>query len=197
MNIKVLLNIPNTIGYIRIILLYISIFYTNIPFIIIYSISMILDACDGYAARKFNQSTFLGSCLDMITDRISTVILFIKIVSVDKSKSNLLTFLILTDLLSHFLYFSNSLGANTHHKSTKNMFLKIYYRRKFLLTLCLLTEIYYVSLYAASFISFFMHVVWGLKYFAFLKTFFHGVHLYVALKELSNYDDLKNEQKNK
>jgi hypothetical protein len=42
---------------------------------LLYSISCLLDAADGWAARKYNQSSSFGAVLDMVTDRCCTVCL--------------------------------------------------------------------------------------------------------------------------
>lgn len=190
MNSKVLFNIPNTIGYIRIILLYSSIFNSSIVFIMLYSSSMLLDALDGYMARKFNQSTFLGACLDMFTDRVSTVVIFMKIISHDPNYLEMLLFLILTDLLPHLLYFSNAISTARHHKNVNNFFLRLYYKRKILFFLCIMTDIYFLSLYASIFMPIIKNLLYYLRFFAFIKAFFHFVHFWVALTELSLYENI-------
>lgn len=63
---------PNIIGYSRIILAIVSLYYMNLhprTCCLLYSISCLLDALDGYAARHFEQSTRFGAVLDMVTDR--------------------------------------------------------------------------------------------------------------------------------
>ena len=40
----------------------------------LYLFSGFLDAFDGWAARKFNQSTMFGAVLDMVTDRYVVVV---------------------------------------------------------------------------------------------------------------------------
>jgi phosphatidylglycerophosphate synthase len=40
---------------------------------IFYSISCLLDAADGWAARAYDQTSTFGSVLDMVTDRSCTV----------------------------------------------------------------------------------------------------------------------------
>lgn len=75
-------NVPNTIGVIRtlvipiaIIMLYYNFYaYVGISLIIL---SYLLDAVDGYLARKLNQTTTIGSLVDVLADRITEYILWI------------------------------------------------------------------------------------------------------------------------
>lgn len=74
----VFLFIPNLIGYGRVVLLLVATVtaFTNpIATIICYGLSQALDAFDGMAARKFNQSSDFGAVLDMVTDRVSDAII--------------------------------------------------------------------------------------------------------------------------
>jgi len=69
--------IPNIICYIRIVLLFLALFSDY--FVIFYITSAALDLADGYSARTFNQSTVFGARLDMIIDRISNIVIIMKI----------------------------------------------------------------------------------------------------------------------
>lgn len=75
---NIFLFVPNLIGYARIILALVS-FYTMqdrpITTLVLYFLSTFLDAFDGYAARRFNQSTRFGAMLDQLTDRCGTMCL--------------------------------------------------------------------------------------------------------------------------
>lgn len=82
--------IPHIIGYLRVLLLFVSLYYLpNHPYyaMSLYSASCLLDALDGVSARYFNQglqfnfkffdiskniATKFGAVLDMVTDRSST-----------------------------------------------------------------------------------------------------------------------------
>jgi len=61
MNVFVLLNIPNLVGYIKLLLLVIGIFQDTKLFLTLYAISSSLDFLDGYLARMFNQESVLGA----------------------------------------------------------------------------------------------------------------------------------------
>ncbi|KAJ0342425.1 hypothetical protein COL922a_001116 [Colletotrichum nupharicola] len=59
---------PNIIGYSRIVLAIASLYYMPLhprTCSLLYSVSCLLDALDGYAARAFEQSTRFGAVLDM------------------------------------------------------------------------------------------------------------------------------------
>lgn len=71
---------PNIIGYWRIVLAIASLYYMNLhprTCSLLYSVSCLLDALDGYAARYLDQSTRFGAVLDMVTDRCTTACLLV------------------------------------------------------------------------------------------------------------------------
>ena len=75
---QVMLYVPNLIGYFRFLLTFMCVKYAFdaaegnwIMFTVCYSCSQLLDAIDGFAARKLNQCSKFGACLDMISDRTS------------------------------------------------------------------------------------------------------------------------------
>ncbi|TBU06708.1 CDP-alcohol phosphatidyltransferase [Hamiltosporidium magnivora] len=185
MKYSALFFIPNLICYLRFILLIVAIFFEKSTFILFYSISAILDALDGYSARKLNQCTLLGSILDMAIDRISTVIILIKIGNNIPTLTPYLSVCISIDLLSHFLHFSSSLLQSIHHKSCKSKILEIYYRRRILFLICFFVEMFYICCYCTSFISrmHFFCIFFGI--FWILKTFLHFIQMINALKELA------------
>jgi hypothetical protein len=68
----VFLFVPNLIGYSRVILAAISLFFMPIHpkfCTVLYTISCLLDAVDGQAARALGQASKFGAVLDMVTDR--------------------------------------------------------------------------------------------------------------------------------
>jgi CDP-diacylglycerol--inositol 3-phosphatidyltransferase len=73
---------PNIIGYWRIVLAIGALWYMPLhprTCSALYSVSCLLDALDGYAARYLNQSTKFGAVLDMVTDRCTTACLLVSI----------------------------------------------------------------------------------------------------------------------
>lgn len=73
MDYDVLLYYPNIIGYIRLILVFISLLlFNNVQwFLGFYIVSVVLDAVDGIVARKFNQTSVFGAWFDVVIDLIS------------------------------------------------------------------------------------------------------------------------------
>ncbi|KAG8811277.1 CDP-diacylglycerol-inositol 3-phosphatidyltransferase [Serendipita sp. 399] len=72
---NVYLFVPNLIGYARIVLAALALYY--MPFhprycTLLYGASTLLDAADGYAARALKQASQFGAVLDMIVDRTLT-----------------------------------------------------------------------------------------------------------------------------
>lgn len=71
---------PNIIGYWRIVLAIGALWYMPLhprTCSLLYSVSCLLDALDGYAARYLDQSTKFGAVLDMVTDRCTTSCLLV------------------------------------------------------------------------------------------------------------------------
>lgn len=82
---NVFLYIPNLIGYGRVVLALMSLFYmSNSPIkaMTMYFASAFLDAFDGAAARHFKQSSTFGAVLDMVSDRCTTMCLWVYLGSV-------------------------------------------------------------------------------------------------------------------
>ncbi|XP_029650921.1 uncharacterized protein LOC115224254 isoform X2 [Octopus sinensis] len=59
----VIFYVPNIIGYVRLLLLFVAFLWYQNPFwfLLVYSFSAILDGIDGYMARKLNQVSEFGS----------------------------------------------------------------------------------------------------------------------------------------
>jgi hypothetical protein len=68
---------------------------------LLYSVSCLLDALDGFAARYFDQSTKFGAVLDMITDRCTTACLLVFLASAWPRWSIVFQGLIALDFASH------------------------------------------------------------------------------------------------
>ena len=87
----------------------------------LYSISCLLDALDGYAARKFNQSTKFGAVLDMVTDRCTTACLLVFLASAFPRWSILFQGLISLDFASHYMHMYATLAMGDAGQSHKNV----------------------------------------------------------------------------
>ncbi|KAI9893304.1 MAG: CDP-diacylglycerol-inositol 3-phosphatidyltransferase [Vezdaea aestivalis] len=160
---NIFLFIPNLIGYSRIILAVASLYYMPLhprTCSFLYSISALLDALDGLAARHFNQSTKFGAVLDMVTDRCTTACLLVFLSSAWPRWSLLFQGLISLDLASHYIHMFATLtmgGAAQSHKkvdSSRSKILNLYYtNNKVLFLICALDQIFFIALYLLSFSS--------------------------------------------
>ena len=146
---KVYFYWPNLIGYIRILFLYIFYLYFDSKrylSLIIYFLSFALDGVDGHVARYFNQATIFGEVLDMLTDRMGTMILCI--INLQSSFSyckSFIVFWLILDLSSHWMQTLFAYKTNCYHKNIKSYFklLSIYYTNKpFMLTLACGSEFF-------------------------------------------------------
>jgi len=127
---------------------------------LLYSVSCLLDALDGYAARYFEQSTRFGAVLDMVTDRCTTACLLVFLSSAFPRWAILFQGLISLDLASHYMHMYATLamgGADQSHKSvdkSRSRILSLYYTNKTVLFMaCALNEAFFIALYLLSFSS--------------------------------------------
>ncbi|PHH87906.1 hypothetical protein CDD83_8248 [Cordyceps sp. RAO-2017] len=154
---------PNVIGYFRIVLAIASLYYMPLhprTCSVLYSISCLLDALDGYAARIFDQSTRFGAVLDMVTDRCTTSCLLVFLSSAFPRWAILFQCLIALDFASHYMHMYATLvvgGADSSHKNidkSQSRLLNLYYSNKTVLFIfCSLNELFFIALYLLSFSS--------------------------------------------
>lgn len=206
--------IPNIIGFGRVITLILSYFTMKHHPIItmgcLYTTSCLLDAFDGYYARKFSQSTRFGAVLDMVTDRCSTcsLIVFLSVLYPDYYIA--WQALISLDLASHYVHMYAQLasGSESHKKMREgaNWLLKLYYEnRLFLFFVCALNELFYIAIYLAHFDIFYfpgtnIHLSWWITIFCtpvwFFKQVCNVIQMIDAGKILADLDAKKfNEQR--
>ncbi|RDL41238.1 Uncharacterized protein BP5553_01217 [Venustampulla echinocandica] len=154
---------PNIIGYTRIVLAFASLYYMPLhprTCSLLYSISCLLDALDGYAARRFEQSTRFGAVLDMVTDRCTTACLLVFLASAWPRWALLFQGLISLDLASHYIHMYATLimgGSDQSHKKvdkSRSWILNLYYTNKTVLFIfCCMNEVFFIALYLLSFSS--------------------------------------------
>ena len=102
----------------------------------LYSVSCLLDAFDGIAARRYNQATTFGAVLDMVTDRCTTACLLVFLSSAFPNFAILFQGLISLDLASHYMHMYATLsmgGAGQSHKkvdSKRSWILHMYYTNR-------------------------------------------------------------------
>ncbi len=127
------------IGYSRIVLAIASLYYMPLhprTCSILYSISCLLDALDGYAARYFQQSTRFGAVLDMVTDRCTTSCLLVFLSSAFPRWAIVFQGLISVDFASHYIHMYATLamgGSDESHKNvdkSRSWLLNLYYTNK-------------------------------------------------------------------
>ncbi|KAL9415483.1 hypothetical protein AB3S75_043722 [Citrus x aurantiifolia] len=151
---SVYLYIPNIIGYARVLLNCYAFgicFSNKWHFSVLYFISFVCDAIDGWCARKFNQVSTFGAVLDMVTDRISTASL-LAILSQVYRPGLVFVSLLALDIGSHWLQmYSTFLTGKTSHKDVKdstNWLFKAYYgNRIFMGYCCVACEVLYLILF--------------------------------------------------
>jgi CDP-diacylglycerol--inositol 3-phosphatidyltransferase len=133
---NIFLFYPNLIGYSRVVLALASLYYMPLhprTCSLLYSISCLLDALDGLAARHFSQCTKFGAVLDMVTDRCTTACLLVFLASAFPRWSIIFQGLISLDLASHYMhmYATLSMGESgqSHKKidESRSWVLKMYY----------------------------------------------------------------------
>lgn len=134
-----LIMLTKSTGYFRIVLAFASLYYMPLhprTCSLLYSISCLLDALDGYAARLFEQSTRFGAVLDMVTDRCTTACLLVFLSSAWPRWALLFQGLISLDLASHYIHMYTTLvmsGTDTSHKAvekSRSRLLNLYYTDK-------------------------------------------------------------------
>eukprot|EP00324_Dicrateria_rotunda_P001848 CAMPEP_0206163390 /NCGR_PEP_ID=MMETSP1474-20131121/11382_1 /ASSEMBLY_ACC=CAM_ASM_001110 /TAXON_ID=97495 /ORGANISM="Imantonia sp., Strain RCC918" /LENGTH=206 /DNA_ID=CAMNT_0053565879 /DNA_START=28 /DNA_END=648 /DNA_ORIENTATION=- len=155
MALPVLLYVPNLIGYLRVVLALAGYYYALADHRVTvgcYFVSQILDAADGYAARKLGQSSSFGAVLDMVTDRASTTCLCIVLGRLYPDLVFTFTCLVMLDMFSHWyqMYATLKMGLGSH-KDVTNPILRFYYWKPVLFLSCAGTELWYMAMYVSHF----------------------------------------------
>jgi len=198
--------VPNLIGYGRIIFAIIAARYAFENWeraVLLYSISMWLDAVDGTAARFFDQASAFGAQLDMLTDRLSTMGLNFVLAIVHQDFWYVFLSFAVIDLGSHWIHMICSVqkGKNTH-KAGEHWFLKFYYTFSImkipaLLILCVGQETWLLMIYCLGFVEYedpmrngMLVLQWVSLPFFTLKQFGNLVQLKEGLSFLVSLDEL-------
>lgn len=154
---SVYLYVPNIIGYVRIALAVVAFanYWDYARFTALYLAGFLLDAADGYAARLLNQQSDFGAALDMLTDRLCTGALLTLLSHLYQPFAPVFLGLIVLDGYSHWLQMAASLcaGASSHKTSSPSRILAFYYWRPVLTVVCLLNELFFLTLYLLRFLS--------------------------------------------
>ncbi|WPH03443.1 Hypothetical protein R9X50_00632300 [Acrodontium crateriforme] len=160
---NIFLFVPNLIGYVRIVLALVSLYFMPLHprrCSFLYSVSCLLDALDGIAARRFQQSTRFGAVLDMVTDRCTTTCLLVFLATAKPAYSMIFQGLISLDLASHYMHMYATLAMGGQNQSHKNVsaetsgIMHLYYTNKTVLFVtCALNELFFIALYLLCFSS--------------------------------------------
>ncbi|WWD16357.1 hypothetical protein CI109_100783 [Kwoniella shandongensis] len=156
---NVFLFVPNLIGYTRVLTAAASLYYMpSYPkyCFVLYSISCLLDAVDGQAARALGQTSKFGAVLDMVTDRCTTACLLCFLASTYDKFAIVFMFLITLDFSSHYIHMYSSLvtGSSSHKTVTSDVsrILWYYYNdSRTLFIFCFANELFFVTLYLNHF----------------------------------------------
>ncbi|KAI8912591.1 hypothetical protein EDD86DRAFT_231908 [Gorgonomyces haynaldii] len=149
---NVLLFVPNIIGYIRVVLLLLSLLFLNVyppwPTVFMYGISGLLDALDGHAARMFNQ----GTLTETSNQICATACLMLYLTLLYPHFAFVFQVLIALDFSSHYMQMVSTLSTGLQsHKSMRtdtNWLLQLYYTNRLVLfSVCLGNELFFVFLY--------------------------------------------------
>ncbi|VWU50368.1 CDP-diacylglycerol--inositol 3-phosphatidyltransferase [Hepatocystis sp. ex Piliocolobus tephrosceles] len=153
-NHNVYLFIPNIIGYIRVLLALSSfaIFQKNLViFCVFNAANQLLDAADGWAARRYNQTSNFGKILDQITDRLSTVLLYLLNSNVNSEYMIAIGLLMIADIGGHYIHATSCLIAgNKSHKKIDDgdILLKLYYENPAVMFVSIVCyETFWISAY--------------------------------------------------
>lgn len=156
---NVFLFVPNLIGYTRILLALFSFWLMPTNYALaatFYLLSGLLDAVDGYAARRLGQHSRFGAMLDLITDMCNTMCLLATLSTFYPEFIFLFQLSMVINIASHWLHTHTALlQGSKSHKSVDpkgNLLMRIYYtERTVLFSMVAGNELFYTSLYLAHF----------------------------------------------
>ncbi|KAI0065438.1 CDP-diacylglycerol-inositol 3-phosphatidyltransferase [Artomyces pyxidatus] len=158
---NVFLFVPNLIGYTRILLAGLALHFMSYHpkyCTLAYSVSCLLDAVDGQAARALGQTSKFGAVLDMVTDRCTTSCLLCYLSSAYPDYALAFQFLISLDFASHYMHMYSSLvtGSRSHKLVTSDVsrILWLYYNdSRTLFIMCAGNEGFFVALYLMKWVK--------------------------------------------
>lgn len=159
---EVYLFVPNLIGYTRVALTGAGIYMLHqaqqqgtdgwVLGLVLYTSSFVLDFFDGYFARMLNQSSDFGAVLDMVTDRVSTMLLLVVLCCLYPEYFAWFALLAALDYSSHWV---QMYSAKAHHKTSnqdKNLVVRFYYNvYPFFGFCCVGTELFYIAMTILNF----------------------------------------------
>jgi len=156
---NVFLFVPNLIGYGRVVLALLSLYFLSERHVAAawcYIISGLLDALDGHAARLLNQSSKFGAMLDQLTDRCATMCLMACLCSFYPRHMLWFQLSMAIDISCHWIHLHvTTLRGRGSHKTIdkeQSALLRLYYTsRPVLFCMCAGNELFYSMLYLLHF----------------------------------------------
>ncbi|CAG2107516.1 unnamed protein product [Medioppia subpectinata] len=203
---NIFLFVPNVIGFARVVLALMSFYVMSSRYVlatVLYGSSALLDAFDGMAARRLNQSTKFGAVLDQLTDRCATMCLIMVLSTFYPKYMFLFQLSLIIDIAGHWIHSQTSLMlGKTSHKSidlNENPIMRLYYTsRPLLFFMCAGNELFYSSLYFLHFTNgpfvtiLNIHLIpllaWVSAPIAVVKALISCLHAFIAAINLSIID---------
>ena len=156
---NVFLFVPNLIGYARVVLALLSLYFMaerHAAAATCYVVSGLLDALDGHAARLLGQSSRFGAMLDQLTDRCATMCLLACLCVFYPSYMLWFQLSMAIDISCHWIHLHvTTLRGRTSHKTISgegSALLRLYYTsRPVLFFMCAGNELFYSMLYLLHF----------------------------------------------
>lgn len=188
MNLPVALYYPNILGYIRIGMLFYTLYIAKedpLTAGIYFILNTVLDAADGFLARHFKQSSAFGAILDYTIDRISVACFYLLLSTIYPDYYLLFSFFLCLDLGSHFFHMKASQNQASHKDiaPTDSCFLRFYYTRLGLYITCFTHDLFLAFLFLYKYYPTKIFLLLTLPGFAF-KAFIHTVQWIRASKLL-------------
>ncbi|KAJ2437120.1 phosphatidylinositol synthase 1 (CDP-alcohol phosphatidyltransferase1) [Coemansia sp. RSA 2424] len=195
--------VPNLIGYSRVLLSAVAAYsmYYEHPSVMFfsYALSELLDAADGYYARKLGQCSKFGEVLDMVTDRCTTTVLLTYLAHLYPALSLVFCLLISLDISSHYMQmYSQLITGKTNHKEmdeSAHWILKAYYTdRRVLFAFCFGNEAFFLLIYLNHYLPagmwYYLSVLFTVAAFPIcgIKNVINVVQLYESAKDLAKLD---------
>lgn len=155
---RVLLFVPNQVAYVRAALLCLFLLLVNTaPLVALccYAVGALLDAVDGYLARRLHQQSRLGALLDFTLDRVAQAALVVVLIRCFPDRWLPLLAVLLLDLFSHLshLYHTALSQVASHKLATQcsfRMLCRYYQQREILFFSCLFYELWLCALFIYS-----------------------------------------------
>mmetsp|Transcript_2829 Transcript_2829/g.4832 ORF Transcript_2829/g.4832 Transcript_2829/m.4832 type:complete len:217 (+) Transcript_2829:283-933(+) len=186
----VILYVANLVDYLRYYLSFKGMYYAFdeerwMFFVFYYYVAIMMDAFDGALARKMDQESRYGTCLDMVCDRASVSMMYVVLAQVYPSLEIVFFSFFLLDYGAHFLQFtSNALTKNVSHKNMDDpnevALVRLYYSNTF----------FFVLMACGADNGLVMAFVWGrypaMRENLYFTILFYIVSVIIVMKQLIN-----------